>query len=328
MSPPAGRPSAPASPVGPPPADGTPSGAPTGTSPADGTYAARILAGAPIAAAIREQVAADVAAFRRRHGYAPVLAILVLGRDPSFAVYVRQIVRACAAVGLEGREVRVAGRLSSDAVRRALLELGADPHVAGIIVQHPLPRAVPLRTVLGALPPAKDVDGVTPENAGLLTLGLPAFAPATAQATIEILERSGIELEGRHAVVIGRSRVVGRPVAQLLLQRHCTVTICHSRTRDLARHTQQADVLVVAAGSPGLVTGSMIRPGATVIDVGTTVVEGRVVGDVDAASAREVAGALTPVPGGVGPVTNAVLMRHVIRAAREQVRGQRGTRRG
>ncbi len=327
VSVPAGRGSAATSPVVPAPAKGTPSGAWSGTSSAHGTPVASILAGAPIAAAIREQVAADVAAFRRRHGYVPALAILVLGRDPSFAVYVRQIVRACAAVGLQGREVRVTGRLSPGAVRRALLELGADPQVAGVIVQHPLPRAVPLRTVLDSLPPAKDVDGVTPEHAGRLTLGLPAFAPATAQAAIEILEHAGIELEGRHAVVVGRSRVVGRPVAQLLLQRHCTVTICHSRTRDLADHTRRADVLVVAAGSPGLVTGSMIKPGATVIDVGTTVVDGRVVGDVDAASACEVAGALTPVPGGVGPVTNAVLLQHVIRAAQEQVRGSRPNRR-
>ncbi|MGC8634172.1 MAG: bifunctional 5,10-methylenetetrahydrofolate dehydrogenase/5,10-methenyltetrahydrofolate cyclohydrolase [Candidatus Limnocylindrales bacterium] len=276
-----------------------------------------LLPGTPIAAAIREQVRADVEAFRRRRGHVPVLAVLALGRDPAFAVYARQILRACAAVGLEGREARVRGRVSPASVRRALAELNADPHVAGVIVQHPVPASIPLRTILDELDPGKDVDGVTPVNAGLVTLGYPAFAPATAEAVVEILDRSGPALEGLHAVIVGRSRVVGRPVAQLLLQRHATVTICHSRTRDLGSFTRQADVLVVAAGRPGLVTGSMVKPGAVVIDVGINVVDGRIVGDVEASSAAEVAAALTPVPGGVGPVTNAVLVRHVIRAAEQ-----------
>ena len=284
---------------------------------------ARVLSGAPIAADIRSQVSADVEAFRRRHGYVPALVALVLGHDPAFAVYVRQILRTCAGVGLESREIRVPGRVSPASVRRELAALNADPRVAGIIVQHPLPPAIPLRTVLDLLDPAKDVDGVTPLNAGLVTLGYPAFVPATAQAAIEILERSGRALEGLHAVVIGRSRVVGRPVAQLLLQRHCTVTICHTRTRDLASFTRQADVLVVAAGRPGLVTGAMLKPGAIVVDVGINVVDGRIVGDVEAASTTGVAGAITPVPGGVGPVTNAVLVRHVIRAAELQLEAGR-----
>ena len=287
----------------------------------------RVLSGAAIAADIRQQVSADVETFRRRRGYAPALAVLVLGHDPAFAVYVRQILRTCAGVGLEGREVRVQGRVSPASVRRELAALNADPHVAGIIVQHPLPPSIPLRTVLDVLDPAKDVDGVTPLNAGLVTLGYPAFVPATAQAAVEILERSGRALEGLHAVVVGRSRVVGRPVAQLLLQRHCTVTICHTRTRDLASFTRQADVLVVAAGSPGLVTGAMLKPGAIVVDVGINVVDGRIVGDVEAASAIGVAGAITPVPGGVGPVTNAVLVQHVIRAAELQAgAARRGSR--
>ena len=303
-----------------------------GTDPAtDSTTAAgaatlpgtRVLSGTAIAADIRRRVTADVEAFRRRHGYAPALAVLVLGPDPVFEVYVRQILRTCAGVGLEGREVRVQGRASPARVRRELAALNADARVAGIIVQHPLPPSIPLRAVLDVLGPSKDVDGVTPLNAGLVTLGYPAFAPATAQAAVEILERSGRELEGLHAVVVGRSRVVGRPVAQLLLQRHCTVTICHSRTRDLASLTRQADVLVVAAGRPGLVGGAMLKPGAVVVDVGINVVDGRIVGDVDAASADGVAGAITPVPGGVGPVTNAVLVRHVIRAAELQAKGAR-----
>ncbi|HXQ95738.1 MAG TPA: bifunctional 5,10-methylenetetrahydrofolate dehydrogenase/5,10-methenyltetrahydrofolate cyclohydrolase, partial [Candidatus Acidoferrales bacterium] len=192
----------------------------------------------------------------------------------------------------------------------------SDPSVTGVILQQPLPRGIALRTIVGALDPTKDVDGITPLNAGLLAMGYTAFAPATAQAAADILDRSGRSLEGLHAVVVGRSNVVGRPVAQLLLRRHCTVTICHRRTRDLAGHTRQADVLVVAAGSPGLVRGDMLKPGATVVDVGTTVVDGRIVGDVDAASAAGIAGVMTPVPGGVGPVTNAVLMEHVMQAAR------------
>jgi methylenetetrahydrofolate dehydrogenase (NADP+)/methenyltetrahydrofolate cyclohydrolase len=284
-----------------------------------------LLPGAPIASAIREQVRADVETLRRRRRHVPVLAVLALGRDPAFAVYERQILRSCAAVGLEGREARVEGRVSAAGVRRTLADLNANPDIAGIIVQHPLPASIPLRTVLDGLDPRKDVDGVTPANAGLVSLGYPAFAPATAEAVVEILERSGRVLEGLHAVVVGRSRVVGRPVAQLLLQRHCTVTICHSRTRDLGSFTGQADVLVVAAGRPGLVTGRMVRPGAVVVDVGINVVDGRIVGDVEASSVAEVAGALTPVPGGVGPVTNAVLMRHVIRAA-EQLAGVRRAR--
>ena len=300
------------------PPDVTPASGPQTVTGSAALPEPRVLSGTAIAADIRRQVTADVEAFRRKHGYAPALAVLVLGPDPAFSVYVRQILRTCGGVGLEGREVRVPGRASPARVRRELAELNADPRVAGIILQHPLPPSIPLRTVLDTLEPAKDVDGVTPLNAGLVTLGYPAFAPATAQAAIEILERSGRALEGLHAVVIGRSRVVGRPVAQLLLQRHCTVTICHTRTRDLASFTRQADVLVVAAGRPGLVTGAMLKPGAIVVDVGINVVDGRIVGDVDAASAAGVAGAITPVPGGVGPVTNAVLVRHVIRAAELQ----------
>ena len=292
--------------------DVTPASGPPTVTGAAAPPEAAILSGTAIAADIRRQVTADVETFRRADGYAPALAVLVLGPDPVFAVYVRQILRTCGGVGLEGREVRVPGRASPARVRRELAALNADSHVAGIIVQHPLPPSIPLRTVLDTLEPAKDVDGVTPLNAGLVTLGYPAFAPATAQAAIEILERSGRALEGLHAVV------VGRPVAQLLLQRHCTVTICHTHTRDLASYTRQADVLVVAAGRPGLVTGAMLKPGAIVVDVGINVVDGRIVGDVDAASAAGVAGAITPVPGGVGPVTNAVLVRHVIRAAELQ----------
>ncbi|MGO9179444.1 MAG: bifunctional 5,10-methylenetetrahydrofolate dehydrogenase/5,10-methenyltetrahydrofolate cyclohydrolase [Candidatus Limnocylindrales bacterium] len=285
-----------------------------------------ILAGGPIAVEIRARVRADVLAFRRRHGSLPTLAVLHVGRGAEFAVYARQIVRTCERVGIVAREERLAGRASAAGLRERLRELSSDPGVTGVILQLPLPRRISLRAVVGALDPAKDVDGITPLNAGLLAMGYPAFAPATAQAAAEILDRSGRSLEGLHAVVIGRSNVVGRPVAQLLLRRHCTVTICHTRTRDLGSHTRQADVLVVAAGSPGLVRGDMLKPGATVVDVGTTVVDGRIVGDVDVTSAAGVAGVMTPVPGGVGPVTNAVLMEHVMLAARNLAAAERARR--
>ena len=187
----------------------------------------------------------------------------------------------------------------------------------------PLPPTIRLRAVIDAIDPAKDIDGIHPLNAGLLRLGYDGFLPATAHAAVEILRRSGIEIEGRDAVVIGRSAVVGMPAAFLLVKEDATVTVCHSRTRDLAAHVARADIVVVAAGHPGLVTGAMLKPGAVVVDVGINVVDGRIVGDVDFASAVEVASAITPVPGGVGPLTNALLLTHLIRAAERQAPTER-----
>jgi methylenetetrahydrofolate dehydrogenase (NADP+)/methenyltetrahydrofolate cyclohydrolase len=194
--------------------------------------------------------------------------------------------------------------------------------VAGIIVHMPLPPAIPLRTVIDALDPAKDIDGIHPLNAGLLALGYHGYLPATAHASVEILTRPGIELAGKHAVVVGRSNVVGKPAALLLLQQNATVTICHSRTPDLAQEIRRADVVVVSVGRAGLVTGEMLKPGAVVVDVGINVVGDRLVGDVDP-SAYAVASAITPVPGGVGPLTNAILLSHLINAARDQAEGRR-----
>jgi methylenetetrahydrofolate dehydrogenase (NADP+)/methenyltetrahydrofolate cyclohydrolase len=192
----------------------------------------------------------------------------------------------------------------------------------------PLPKRIPLSTVLDVLDPGKDIDGLHPRNAGLMTLGYEGFLPTTAHAAVEILKRSGIEIEGKRAVVIGRSNVVGKPAAILLLREHATVTVCHSRTRDLAGAVRGADIVVVAAGKPGLVTGEMLKPGAVVVDVGINVVGDRIVGDVDFESASRVASAITPVPGGVGPLTNALLLTHLVRAANEQAetarRGGRG----
>ncbi len=284
---------------------------------------ARILLGAPIAAALRAELKDEVAAFRERHGFAPALAIVAAGQDPASAVYLQQILRTCRGVGAEGRLVTLSGAAGSGAageqeMRHEIDRLNEDPNVCGVIVQMPLPAGFSQRTVAEAIAPSKDIDGIHPLNAGLLSLGYPSLVPATAQAAVEILTRSGYQLAGLHAVVVGRSNVVGKPVAQLLLREQCTVTLTHSRTRDLAHHTRQADVVIAAAGRPGLITGTMLAAGALVVDVGINVVDGAIVGDVEMESARGVAAAISPVPGGVGPLTNAILLRNLLRAARDQ----------
>ena len=283
---------------------------------------ARLLQGGPIAAEIRQAVGEDVAAYRERHGRAPVLAVVICGRDAPSMVYLERILKACAAVGIESRLVHVEGgdpTAQAEQLALALVRLSADPTVSGIIVQQPLPAGIPLRIVIDAIDPGKDIDGIHPLNAGFLRLGYEGFVPATADAALEMLNRSGATIAGAEAVVIGRSPVVGMPVAAMLVKAGATVTVCHSRTRDLAAHTRRADIVVVAAGRPGLVTGAMLKPGAVVIDVGINVVDGHLVGDVDFASASEVASAITPVPGGVGPLTNALLLAHLVRAAQRQV---------
>ena len=291
---------------------------------------ARLLLGSPIAAEIRASVQADVAAFKDTHGYPPALAVVIVGADAPSAVYLQQILRGCRSAGIEGRLVEIPDQASAAILRRRLIELNQDPLVSGIIVQMPLPKAIPLSSVTDTIDPAKDVDGIHPLNAGRLLLGHPGFVPTTAQAAVELLKRSGIELGGKRAVVVGRSNVVGWPAAILLTREDATVTICHSRTPDLATHLSTADIVVVAAGQPGLVTGAMLKPGATVVDVGINMIERgsageTLVGDVDFETARLVAGAITPVPGGVGPVTNALLMTHVLQAARVQADAARST---
>jgi methylenetetrahydrofolate dehydrogenase (NADP+) / methenyltetrahydrofolate cyclohydrolase len=281
----------------------------------------RLLRGGPIATTIREQVATDVIDFRARWGYTPVLAVVVVGRDAPSAVYLHKILDGCRRVGIEDRLVELPDAATETEVATALRELDAEAHVAGIIVQMPLPPTIPLRTVIDVLDPLRDIDGIHPLNAGLLSLGYEGFLPATAHAAVEILVRSGIELEGRHAVVVGRSNVVGKPAALLLLREQATVTVCHSRTRNLGDVVRSADVVVVAAGRPGLITGDMLKPGSVVVDVGINVVGDALVGDVDYASASKVASAITPVPGGVGPLTNAILLAHLMRAARDQAQG-------
>jgi methylenetetrahydrofolate dehydrogenase (NADP+)/methenyltetrahydrofolate cyclohydrolase len=233
-------------------------------------------------------------------------------------VYLRQILRTCDKVGVSGRLVEIGADVTADGLCTEIERLNADPAVAGIIVQMPLPAHIPLRTVIDSIDPAKDIDGIHPRNAGLLSLGYEGFLPATAQAAVEILKRSGIEIAGKRVVVVGRSNVVGKPAALLLLREHGSVTILHSKTRDLGHHTRDAEILIVATGRPGLITGEMLSPGVVVVDVGINVVGEELVGDVDFESAKDVVAAITPVPGGVGPLTNALLLSHLLRAARDQ----------
>jgi methylenetetrahydrofolate dehydrogenase (NADP+)/methenyltetrahydrofolate cyclohydrolase len=283
----------------------------------------RLLAGSPIAAEIRAGLAGDFARFKTRWGAAPTLAVVLVGADAPSAVYLQQILRTCEKVGVDGRLVEIGAHVTEDALCSEIEKLNADPTVAGIIVQMPLPAHIPLHTVIDSIDPAKDIDGIHPRNAGLLSLGYDGFLPATAQAAVEILKRSGIEITGKRVVVVGRSNVVGKPAALLLLREHGTVTLLHTRTRDLAHHTRDAEILVVAAGRPGLITGDMLSPGVVVVDVGINVVSDgaggeKLVGDVDFESAKGVVSAITPVPGGVGPLTNALLLSHLLRAARDQ----------
>jgi methylenetetrahydrofolate dehydrogenase (NADP+)/methenyltetrahydrofolate cyclohydrolase len=298
------------------------------TAPGEGAIAPaqagpRLLAGGPIAAEIRASLTEDFARFKECWGYSPSLAIVLVGADAPSAVYLRQILRTCEKVGVTGRLVEIGSNVTAEALCTEIERLNADPAVAGIIVQMPLPAHIPLRTVIDSIDPAKDIDGIHPRNAGLLSLGYEGFLPATAQASVEILKRSGIEIAGRRVVVVGRSNVVGKPAALLLIREHGTVTVLHSKTRDLARHTRDAEILIVAAGKAGLITGDMLSPGVVVVDVGINVVgDGQggeqLVGDVDFESARDVVAAITPVPGGVGPLTNALLLSHLLRAATNQ----------
>jgi methylenetetrahydrofolate dehydrogenase (NADP+)/methenyltetrahydrofolate cyclohydrolase len=282
------------------------------------TGTARLLEGGPIAAEIRAAVAEDVETFTRTQERPPGLAVVIIGRDAPSTVYLEQILRGCAKVGIEARFAELEGEATEASVVGAIRELNGDPTIDGVIVQMPLPPTIRLRAVIDAIDPEKDIDGIHPLNAGLLRLGYDGFLPATAHAAVEILRRSGIEIAGKDALVIGRSAVVGMPAAFLLLKQDATVTVSHSRTRDLAAHVRRAEILVVAAGHPGLVTGPMLKPGAVVVDVGINVVDGHIRGDVDFESARQVASAITPVPGGVGPLTNALLLTHLIRAAERQ----------
>ncbi|MFF0543883.1 bifunctional 5,10-methylenetetrahydrofolate dehydrogenase/5,10-methenyltetrahydrofolate cyclohydrolase [Nocardia thailandica] len=273
------------------------------------------LSGKELAAAInadtKERAAALTAA-----GAAPVLALVVANDDPASAWYVGSLRKAAERLGIACERIDLGADASVEAIRAELTTRSADLVTDAIMLQTPLPAGVHLDDVSTAIAAAKDVDGVSPLSLGLLASGLDGFVPATSEAVVELLKHHGIALEGRHVAVVGRSNIVGKPLAQLLLAENATVTVAHSRTADLAAVTAAADIVVAAAGRIGLVTGKHVREGAVVIDVGTNEdADGRIVGDVDAESVRGRAAGLSPVPGGVGPVTTALLMRHVVAAA-------------
>ena len=281
---------------------------------------AEILDGRSLAKTMRAEISKDVAHFQEMQGWVPGIAVVQAGEDPASSWYVRQINRSFTRAGM-GFALHT---LDKDVEQQALLDLlqqlNADSQVNGVIVQMPLPKHLSQSLVTDTLSPAKDVDGITPVNAGrLLQQSGDTFAPATPAGGMEILHRYGIELKGAKAVMAGRSNIVGRPMALLMLHEHATVTICHSRTRDLGAVTREADVLVAAIGRPHIITADMIKPGAVVIDFGVNVVGDGLLGDVDTDGALQVAGAITPVPGGTGPVTNVMLMRNTITAAKRQL---------
>lgn len=276
---------------------------------------ALVLSGKELAASIRTETAARAAELTAA-GRRPKLAVVIATADESSAWYVRSIARAAEKAGIACDLVDLGADADAGAIRDRLAALSDDPGVHGIILQTPLPDGAALEDLASAIAFGKDVDGANPLSLGRLAAGLPAYAPATAEAVVAILDHHKVELTGRHVAVVGRSTVVGKPAAHLLLDRNATVTVCHSRTADLAAVTSACDVVVAAVGRAGLITAAHVRPGAVVVDVGTNPTEdGGLVGDVDAASVEAVAGALTPVPGGVGPVTTALLLQHTVRAA-------------
>jgi methylenetetrahydrofolate dehydrogenase (NADP+)/methenyltetrahydrofolate cyclohydrolase len=297
----------------------------------------KVLNGAAIAAEIRQEVAAEVAALAER-GVRPGLAAVLVGHVPASEIYVRSKVRTCEELGLFSELITPPETVTTEEMLAMVNDLNRREEIDGILLQLPLPSQVDAKRLLDAVLPEKDVDGFHPINAGRLQAGRPALAPCTPAGVIEILKRSGIPIAGARAVVVGRSDIVGKPAAMLLLNEHATVTLCHSKTRDLAEITRQADILVAAIGRPGFITAEMVKPGATVIDVGINRITDRVeferffggdakreeafarrgstiVGDVDP-HAFAVAGAYTPVPGGVGPLTIAMLMANTVKAAK------------
>lgn len=274
-----------------------------------------LLDGKAIAARIREQIRARVEQ-AKQNGTVPGLTVVLVGEDPASKVYVRNKERACKEVGFASQVLR----LSQDTTQQQLLEvvrsLNSDASVHGILIQLPLPGHIDEGAVIAAIDPAKDVDGFHIANAGALMVGAKGFVSCTPRGVIELIRQTGQPIAGKHAVVVGRSNIVGKPAAMLLLQENATVTVCHSRTHDLAQITRQADILVAAVGRPKMITGQMIKPGAIVIDVGINrLADGSLAGDVDFESAVEVAGFITPVPGGVGPMTIAMLLQNTLEAA-------------
>jgi methylenetetrahydrofolate dehydrogenase (NADP+) / methenyltetrahydrofolate cyclohydrolase len=276
--------------------------------------------GKAIAAKVRADVAADVARIKAQHGFVPGLAVVLVGEDPASKVYVRNKAQQTVEVGMQSFEHRLSEETSEATLLDLVAKLNADPAVHGILVQMPLPKHINSTKVLESVDPAKDVDGFHPMNVGRLSIGERALAPCTPVGSIILARSVQHDLSGLEAVVVGRSNIVGKPMAQLLLRENCTVTICHSRTRDLPGVVRRADLVVAAIGKPEFVKGDWIKPGAIVIDVGINRIlkpdgKGKLVGDVAFAEAAQVAGAITPVPGGVGPMTIACLLKNTVEAA-------------
>jgi methylenetetrahydrofolate dehydrogenase (NADP+) / methenyltetrahydrofolate cyclohydrolase len=279
---------------------------------------AQLIDGKKIAAEIRAELTVQVADFSAQSGVVPCLAAVLVGDDPASAVYVRNKEKACADVGMKSQLFRLLASTTEAELLTLIARLNVDPVVHGILVQLPVPKQIDPDRVLQAVSPAKDVDAFHPENVGLLVQGRPRFLPCTPHGVLKLLERSGVATAGAHVVVVGRSNIVGKPLAIMLGQKGCdaTVTLCHSRTIDLPAITRQADILVAAIGQPRFITAEMVKPGATVIDVGTNRTDAGLVGDADFAAVSAVAGLITPVPGGVGPMTITMLLANTLASAK------------
>lgn len=275
---------------------------------------ALILDGKALARTLQDELQNEAQRLRS-FGIHPTLAIVDASGDPAALQYLKRKRDRAQALGIETRVTAFDPDLTQEGLLALVAQLNDDPSVHGIIIEQPFAPQFIAQPILAAISPEKDVDGTSPASQGLLALGTPRFVPATALGAITLLERYGIPIAGREAVVVGRSTVVGRPAVFLLVQRDATVTVCHSKTQRLPEHTRRADILIVAAGRPGLVGGDMIKPGAAVVDVGTNFVNGKTVGDVAFAEAAAVAGAISPVPGGVGPITTALLLQNTLRSA-------------
>jgi methylenetetrahydrofolate dehydrogenase (NADP+) / methenyltetrahydrofolate cyclohydrolase len=276
---------------------------------------ATIIDGKAVAADVRAQVAVDASALEARTGHRAGLVTILVGEDPASEVYVRNKIAACREAGMESFHEPMPATSTQREVLEMVDRMNADDRVDGILVQSPLPAGLNFKEVLERIDPGKDVDGFHPLNVGRLVANQPGMVACTPKGVMELLDRTGVEIEGTNAVVVGRSDIVGKPVALLLLHRSATVTVCHSRTRDLPAVTREADILVAAVGRPEMITGDMVKPGATVIDVGVNRTDDGLRGDVHFPSASGVAGVITPVPGGVGPMTIAMLLRNTVDAA-------------
>jgi methylenetetrahydrofolate dehydrogenase (NADP+) / methenyltetrahydrofolate cyclohydrolase len=280
----------------------------------------QILEGKPVAAKVLAEVKAGVAALAARTGVHPTLAVVLVGEDPASHIYVRNKKRAADEVGISSRDFLFPGGCSQAELVGTIQKINADPSIHGILLQLPLPKGLDENAAVNAIAPAKDADGLHPVSLGNLLAGKPSMVPCTPGGCIEILDHYGIAIEGAEAVVVGRSRLVGKPLAQLLLARNATVTMCHTRTRDLAGHCRRAEILCVAAGRPRFITGDMVKEGAVVIDVGVNRLDtGKLAGDVDFDAASKRARAITPVPGGVGLMTIAMLMKNTLLATTRQL---------